>query len=74
MDQSCFRERIWKTEANTWYYGKKIVFQPFSDRGIKLNIKVKDKHERQKNSFKVLNDRYKVLSEYDQTIDIMNEA
>jgi hypothetical protein len=37
-------------------------------------IQTKDKYERQLNSFKILSDRYRVLSEFDETIDIMNEA
>lgn len=38
------------------------------------NIKAKDKLIRQLNSFKILSDRYKVLSEHDEMIDIMAEA
>ena len=36
--------------------------------------KAKDKHERQLNCFRVLSDRYRALSEHEETIDIMNEA
>ena len=37
-------------------------------------MQAKDKLTRQINSFKVLSDRYRVLAEHDQVIDIMNEA
>jgi hypothetical protein len=39
-----------------------------------VTIKAKDKLVRQLNCFKVLSDRYKVLSEHDEMIDIMAEA
>lgn len=38
------------------------------------NMKAKDKLVRQLNSFKILSDRYKVLSEHEEMIDIMAEA
>jgi hypothetical protein len=37
-------------------------------------MQAKDKLTQQINSFKVLSDRYKVLAEHDQVIDIMDEA
>ena len=72
MDKGCFREGILKTEAIVGRHGQKNILFSFPHRCTPIYTQAKNKHERQVNSFKLLCDRYKVLSEFDQTIDIMN--
>lgn len=51
---------------------KKIYTAHSLTEVIYLNIQAKDKLIRQLNSFKILSDRYKALSEHDEMIDIMS--
>ena len=72
MDSSCLRKRVRKTKTLLRHHGEKDIHCSCTNLGIFEIIKAKDKHERQLNSFRVLSDRYKVLSEHEETIDIMN--
>ena len=65
MDQNCFWSRIWKAKEVVRCYGKKNVYVPFFNRCKYVNTKAKDNHLRQLNSFKILGNRYRVISEHD---------
>jgi hypothetical protein len=74
MDSHRLREIIWKAKEVFGRYGEKDLRCTFFDWGTIAPIKAKDKLIRQINSFKILSDRYKALSEHDEMIDIMAEA
>jgi hypothetical protein len=74
MGQSGILKIIWKTEKIVRCDGQKNIYVILLNRSTFCAIQAKDKHLQQLNSFKNLCDRFKVLSGYDETIDIMAET
>lgn len=74
MDQNCILELVLKTKKVVGCFGKENLLITLFNLGKCVIKQSKDNHLRQLNSFKMLSDRYRALSEHDETIDIMNEA
>ena len=65
MDQKCILELILKTKKVVGYFSEENIRSALINLSNPMKIQAKDNHLRQLNSFKMLSDRYRALSEHD---------